>query len=281
MFHLASIVWDVNPEIFHIGFFSVRWYSLLFGIAFFSGYCIVRKMFRREGIPLKELDRLIWYMVISTFIGARLGHCLFYEADYFLSRPLEIISPFVCDAQGVWRFTGYQGLASHGAAISILAALFVFSRAEHRPFLWLLDRMVVAAALSGVFIRIGNLMNSEIYGTETSLPWGFLFVGMHETVPRHPAQIYEALSYFAVFGLLYCLYFKKQIADRPGALSGIFLILLFSIRFLIEFVKEKQVGFEKDMILNMGQILSIPFILTGIFLLTGLKKKKKIPECIP
>ncbi|MDR3093697.1 MAG: prolipoprotein diacylglyceryl transferase [Bacteroidales bacterium] len=272
MTHLPFIKWDFGPEIFHLGFFSLRWYGLFFAIAFVAGYYIIKKMFVADRIPMKELDRLIWYMVVGTFFGARLGHCLFYEPDYFLSRPLEILLPFVPDAQGVYQFVGYQGLASHGAACGILLALFAYSRVHRRHYLWILDRIVIVVALSGFLIRIGNLMNSEIYGVETTLPWGFIFVNMNESVPRHPTQIYEALSYLIIFGLLWRLYFKKQTAE--GVISGIFLVLLFSVRFLIEFIKNDQVGFEQDMRLNMGQLLSIPFILAGSFLCLRAKTNK-------
>ncbi|MDR0714181.1 MAG: prolipoprotein diacylglyceryl transferase [Bacteroidales bacterium] len=277
MTQIAFISWDYGPEIFRTDFFSLRWYGVLFSVAFVSGYFILRKMFRSEGLPAKAVDPLIWYMTAGTFLGARLGHCLFYEPGYFLHHPLEIFLPFARDAQGTFHFTGYQGLASHGAACGILAALALYSWIERRPYLWILDRIVVVVALSGFFIRMGNLMNSEIYGVQTSLPWGFIFVNAGETVPRHPAQIYEALSYLAIFGLLYCLYFYRRAAVRCGVLSGIFMTTLFSVRFLIEFIKEDQVAFEKSMPLNMGQLLSIPLILAGLFL--WIRQKKKQENC--
>ncbi len=254
------IVWNINPEIFHIGVFSVRWYGLLFAMAFVLGYFITKKIFRKEGIPVQTLDRLTWYMIFGTLIGARLGHCLFYEPAYYYQHPLEILQ--------IWQ----GGLASHGAAIGILVALYIFSRKEHRSCLWILDRMAIVVALSGFLIRTGNLMNSEIYGTETNLPWGFIFIRAQETVPKHPTQIYEALAYLMIFILLYSMYFKSKEKIYPGILFGIFLVSLFSVRFLIEFVKEDQVAFEKGMMLNMGQLLSIPFILFGIYLLIRPKK---------
>jgi prolipoprotein diacylglyceryl transferase len=272
MTYFASIRWDFGPEIFRVGFFSMRWYGLFFVVSFVLGYYVIRKIYKDEGIPMKELDHLIWYMVFGTFIGARLGHCLFYEPDYFLHYPLEILLPLARDAQGIYQFTGYQGLASHGAGLGILTALFIYSRIEHRRYLWILDRMAPVVALSGFFIRAGNLMNSEIYGVETNLPWGFIFVQTHEILPRHPTQLYEALSYLAIFGLLCYLYFRKKWAIYEGAILGVFLFLLFSVRFLIEFIKEDQVAFEHGMRLNMGQLLSIPFILTGIFLLFRIRK---------
>jgi prolipoprotein diacylglyceryl transferase len=275
------ITWDVDPEIFGAGFFSLRWYGLLFVTAFVLGYFIMRKMFVQEGVPLKTLDRLTWYMGLGTFVGARLGHCLFYEPEYFLQHPLEILLPIASNIDGTYQFTGYQGLASHGAALGILAALYIFSRVEHRPYLWILDRIVIVVALSGFFIRMGNLMNSEIFGHPTGLPWGFEFVRSPEwyrspifAKPCHPTQIYEALSYLAIFVWLCRMYFSRTV-EKPypsGILLGTFLAALFTVRFLIEFLKQNQVDFESGMLLNMGQWLSIPFVIFGVYLL--LRKRK-------
>lgn len=262
---LNYIVWDVNPQIFSLGTFSVRWYGLLFALSFIAGYFIVGKMFKGEGIPIKLLDRLTTYMVIGTVVGARLGHCLFYEPDYYLSNPLRILK--------IWE----GGLASHGAAVGIIFSLYYFSKKSQKPLLWILDRIVIVVALSGLFIRTGNLMNSEIYGVETSLSWGFVFVRAGEDVPKHPTQIYEALSYFIIFLLLYIIYLKQWKKIKNGLLFGLFLVLLFSVRFLIEFVKEPQVGFEAGMALNMGQILSIPFVLAGFYFLFRPKREPGKP----
>ncbi len=208
------------------------------------------------------LDTLTTYMVVGTVVGARLGHCLFYQPDYYLANPIEILK--------VWE----GGLASHGAGIAIPLVLWLFARKAKKPYLWILDRIVIVVALAGFFIRMGNLMNSEIYGIETSLPWGFIFERWNETVPKHPTQIYEALSYFIIFLILYTLYRKKGTSLKPGFLFGFFLAVLFSVRFLIEFIKEPQVGFEQTMVLNMGQLLSIPFVLLGIYLLFFYSPKK-------
>lgn len=259
---LTSITWNADPEIFRIGNFAVRWYGLLFASAFFFGYLVFLRIFRNEGISVELLDKLTIYTAFGTIIGARLGHCLFYEPEYYLSNPIEILK--------IWR----GGLASHGAAIGILAALYYYSRSIRRPWFWILDRIVIAVALSGFFIRMGNLMNSEIYGVETSLPWGFIFAAAGETVPKHPTQIYEALSYLAIFALLYVIYWSKKGKLKEGFLFSIFLILLFTVRFLIEFIKEVQVEFETGMALNMGQWLSLPFILAGIALLLRTVTKK-------
>ena len=252
---LNAIIWDVNPEIFRIGGFAVRWYGLLFALGFVFGYIIMGKIFKKEHIQPKLLDTLTTYMVVGTVVGARLGHCLFYEPEYYLSNPLEILM--------IWK----GGLASHGAAIGILLALYFFSRKANKSYLWIVDRIVIVVALAGFFIRTGNLMNSEIYGVQTDLPWGFIFVRWGETVPKHPTQIYEGLSYLLIFVLLYTLYNKKYKTLKEGTITGLFLIILFAVRFLIEFIKEPQVGFEEQMALNMGQLLSIPFILAGIGLI--------------
>ena len=259
---LNFITWNIDPEIFQLGCFSLRWYGMLFAASFVVGYFILRKIFIQEGIPLRQLDRVSWYMIFGTLIGARLGHCMFYEPDYFLKNPVEIL------------YTWNGGLASHGAAIGILIALYIFSRIERLPYIWILDRMAIVVALSCFFIRMGNLMNSEIFGHPTNLPWGFEFVRSPEwhrfpihAQPCHPTQIYEALAYLAAFVWLCRMYFKKDEKPYPGVLVGLFLISLFTARFFIEFFKENQADFENAMLLNMGQLLSIPFIIWGIYLL--------------
>jgi prolipoprotein diacylglyceryl transferase len=257
----GAINWDMNPEIFRIGNFAVRWYGLLFASGFFFGYLIFMRFFKKEGLSVELLDKLTIYMAIGTVIGARLGHCLFYEPDYYLKNPVEILK--------IWR----GGLASHGAAIGILVALWLFVRKYKKPFIWIVDRIVVVVALAGALIRLGNLMNSEIYGIETSLPWGFVFIRNLETVPKHPTQIYEALTYFLIFGLLMAIYIRSDAKPRPGILFSLFLILVFGMRFLIEFIKEDQVDFEAGMALNMGQWLSIPLVLLGLGLLIFYKRK--------
>ncbi|MFH1298026.1 MAG: prolipoprotein diacylglyceryl transferase [Bacteroidota bacterium] len=264
---LTFITWNPDPEIFHIGSLAVRWYGVLFALGFVFGYLILQRMFRKEGVPLKLLDSLTTYMIIGTLVGARLGHCLFYEPDYFLSHPLKILA--------VWE----GGLASHGAAIGIIGALIIFSVVKKRPFLWVIDHVVIVVALAGCLIRLGNLMNSEIFGHVTTLPWGFLFVkASNPNVgedPRHPAQIYEALSYLLIFLYLIWYYYRKNGSPEPGFLFGMFMILIFGVRFFIEFVKEPQVGFEATMALNMGQWLSIPFVLAGVYFVVRAKKMVK------
>jgi len=250
---LTFIEWNPSPEIFPGTWLPVRWYGLLFASGFFFGYLIMQRIFKHEKLPIKLLDQLATYMIVSTVIGARLGHVLFYEPAYYMGNPLEILK--------IWN----GGLASHGAAIGILVALYLFSRKNKKPYLWVVDRIVIVVALAGFFIRMGNLMNSEIFGIETAVPWAFIFVQI-DNIPRHPTQIYEALSYLAIFGYLYWYYWKTDGKPRPGFIFGMFLILLFTVRFFIEFVKVPQVGFEADMVLNMGQWLSIPFVLLGLYL---------------
>jgi len=261
----AIIIWDVNPEIFRIGSFAPRWYGVLFASGFLFGYFIFKKIFRNEGLSDELLDRLTIYAAIGTIVGARLGHCLFYEPGYYLSNPIEILK--------VWQ----GGLASHGAAIGILLALWLFVRKEKKPYIWILDRIVIVVALAGAMIRLGNLMNSEIYGVETALPWGFVFLRAGETVPKHPTQIYEALAYLITFVILYRIYWRKKGEFIRGLPFSLFLILVFVFRFLIEYVKEDQVAFEAGMQLNMGQWLSLPFIILGVVILfSSLKKQGKL-----
>ena len=256
------IHWNPNPEIFNISGFGVRWYGLLFASGFFFGYIIMQRIFNQEQISQKVLDRLSIYMLIGTVLGARLGHCLFYEPEYYLSNPIEIFNI----RQG--------GLASHGAAIGIILALWFFVKKEKRPFSWILDRIVIVVALAGGLIRIGNLINSEVYGAPTTLPWAFIFEQVDQ-IPRHPSQIYEALMCFLLFAFLLWLYFKRNAASKPYFLFGIFLVVCFGFRFFVEFIKDVQVAFENEMILNMGQWLSIPFVVFGSILIYRSLKRIK------
>jgi len=270
MFLSYFITWDVEPEIFNIGGFSLRYYGLLFVLAFIFGYKIEEKIFRAEGLSMEWLDKLWIYVAVATVVGARLGHCLFYDWAYFSHHPLEMILPFRFEPE--FKFTGFQGLASHGAAIGIITGLWYYSRkVSKKSIFWILDRAVIPIALAGVFIRLGNLMNSEIVGEVTTRPWGFRFVnasGLENPLsPRHPAQLYEALCYLLSFGVLMYLYWRTNAKERQGFIFGMFLVLIFTARFLIEFVKENQVEFEETMTLNMGQWLSIPFVAVGCFML--------------
>lgn len=260
---LQFIHWNISPTIFSIGPISVRWYGLLFAMSFVVGYFIMLRIFQKEKIPEVLLDQLSMYMLIATVVGARLGHVLFYEPASYLAHPLDVLK--------IWE----GGLASHGAAIGILVALYLFSRKTRQPFLWVIDRIVIVVALSGFFIRTGNLFNSEIYGNVTEVPWGFIFQRVGESLPRHPTQIYEGLCYLGLFFFLLWYYYQKDGKPRPGFLFGIFLVVLFSFRLFIEFIKEPQVSFENSMPLNMGQLLSIPFIIAGIIILARREKITK------
>jgi len=269
-----AIHWNVDPVIINIGSFGLRWYSLGFLVAFLLGYYIIERMFKQENVREDYLGSLFLYIFLAILIGARLGHCLFYEPDYFLTSEhwVEIGWPF---QNG--RFTGFQGLASHGAAIGILVGLWLYQRKYGLNLWWFLDRLVVVVALGGAFVRLGNLFNSEIYGVETSLPWGFVFERNGETVPKHPTQLYESLSYFLIFGVSIWYYIRKKGQFKTGTIFGWWLVALFGVRLLIEFVKNDQVDFEAGMALNMGQLLSLPFIIGG-FTIAWLAYKEKLPQ---
>jgi prolipoprotein diacylglyceryl transferase len=265
---LHYIIWDVKPEIFTLELFgmefSPRWYGLLFALGFLIGQQILFYIFKKEGKPETDVETLTVYMVLATVIGARLGHVLFYEPAEYLRNPVDILK--------IWE----GGLASHGATIGILFALYLYARKKKdQTYLWVVDRIVITVAFAGMLIRLGNLMNSEIYGHQTSLPWGFLFVLRDETVPKHPTQIYEALFCLILFIALLLIWRKRKAAIPDGLLLGIFLVALFTFRFFVEFVKEPQVAFEKEMLLNMGQILSIPAVIGGIVVLLIAQKNAK------
>ncbi len=250
MFH-----WNVDPEIVHFGFIHIRYYSLLFMLGFVIGIYMFNWIYKRENKPLQDLDTLLVYMLIGTIVGARLGHCIFYDFNYYFSHPIRILK--------VWE----GGLASHGAAIGILIALYLYTKKRpDQPFLWLVDRMVIAVALAGSFIRIGNFFNSEIIGRPTDVPWAVVFDRV-DNIPRHPTQLYEALAYFLIFLFLFFKYKKLGAKTPQGYLFGLFLILVFGFRFFVEFLKEFQSPFEAQLPLNMGQILSIPLVLFGFYLL--------------
>ncbi|HEV2394213.1 MAG TPA: prolipoprotein diacylglyceryl transferase [Verrucomicrobiae bacterium] len=260
---MAYIFWNVQPEAFHLGPLTVRWYGLFFAALFAIGYLIARWQFRIEHKNETDLDTLLVYIVAGTIVGARLGHCLFYDPAYYLQNPLEILE--------VWK----GGLASHGGALGVLIAIYLYCRRRpDQPYLWLLDRVVVPTALGGCFIRLGNLFNSEILGTPTHVPWAFIF-HREDDMPRHPAQLYEAVAYALVFILLLLLYRRYRAATPRGLLLGTFLVSVFSFRFLIEFVKQRQAAYEQNFLISVGQWLSIPFIIAGVVLLWRALKTKK------
>ncbi len=259
---LDFIIWDVNPEIFTIPLLDrpVRWYGVLWALGIYLSYVVLSKVFKREGKPLELLDKLTIYIIVGTILGARLGHVLFYDPQYYLSHPLEILA--------IWQ----GGLASHGGGIGIFVAIWLFSRKEKLDFLYVADKIALVVPLCGGFIRLGNLMNSEMIGIPTDVPWAFVFKHI-DVIPRHPAQLYEAIFCFVLFAALYMLYNRSK-ALKEGSLLAVLLICLFSFRIFDESLKIDQSAFEQGMFLNMGQLLSIPFILIGIFILVYNRRAK-------
>jgi prolipoprotein diacylglyceryl transferase len=273
---LSHIIWNVDPVAFAIGPLQVRWYGICWALGFLFGYLLMKRVYNKEKMPEGELDVLLIYMLVSTVVGARLGHCLFYEPEYYLPHPIEILK--------IWE----GGLASHGGAIGILIGLWLYVRRfnrktdkkkgekAHITYLWILDRIVIPVCLVGAFIRVGNVFNSEIYGTPTTLPWGFVFVRGNEQffgengelLPCHPTGLYEAFFCLVTMALLLWMFFKLDIGDKhPGLMFGTFLVIVFGSRIGIEFLKNVQVAFEKNMMFDMGQWLSVPFVVVGIVMI--------------
>lgn len=278
----TAIHWNIPEEIFKIGSFGIRYYSLCWLLAFAVSYILMLRVFKIEGKTQEDLDKLTIYIFLGIFIGARLGHCFFYEwSEYYKYHFIEIFIPFR-EINGSWQFTGFQGLASHGAAIGTLIALFLYGRKTKTNFLWISDRLILVVPLAGAFVRIGNFFNSEIIGKpmEANLPWAVIFEKANlqpqelNFLPRHPTQLYEALGYILLFLVLWTMY-QKNHNPKPGLLFGIFLSSLFGIRFIIEFFKENQVEFEQTMTFNMGQLLSVPFIIAGLYLVFRKVKVQK------
>jgi len=269
---LNYINWNLDPEIANIYGFSIRYYSLMFATGIILTIHTLKWLFKKEGLSSKNLDKLKMYGIVGLVIGMRLGHCLFYELDYYLANPLEMILPIRFLEEGGFEFTGFQGLASHGGVLGFLIALFFYSRKTKQSMIGTLDLIAIAAPLLGVFIRLGNFMNSEIIGIRTTSPFGVIFERI-DNIPRHAAQLYEAISYFIIFTIMIFLYKKMRHKFKRGFFFGLVLVLIFVARFLIEFVKENQVGFEDEMSLNMGQILSIPYVVIGVgFMIYGLMR---------
>lgn len=262
---IATLIhWNLSPEITRLfGVFPIRYYGLLFAIGIAAAYYVVARIYQKENIPVEKLERLALYIVLGTFIGARLGHFLFYQPAYFWKAPIEIVLP-IAKIDGAYRFVGYGGLASHGGALGILIAIILYCRKTKLSFLWVADRLAVVFPLTSAFIRMGNFMNSEIVGKPTGGDYGVIFQQL-DNLPRHPTQLYEAASYLVIFAVMIFLYRSNRRSN--GFMFGVFLLLSFSARFCIEFFKEEQVAFEQGMTLNMGQWLSIPFILVGIALI--------------
>ncbi len=273
---LNYIHWNIDPEIINVFGISIRYYGLFFVSGLILSIYILGWIYKRENIPSEHLEKLSIYSMIGIIVGARLGHCLFYEPSYYLSHPLEMILPITFPPGGGVKFIGFQGLASHGGALGELIALYFYSRKTKHSMIDTLDLTAVVAGLVGVFIRLGNFMNSEIIGMPTTKPWGVIFERV-DNLPRHPTQLYEAISYFIIFAIMMLLYKKMRDKLKSGFFFGLLLVLIFTARFIIEFVKEDQVGFEDGMKFNMGQLLSLPYILVGIgFMIFGLWKTKKL-----
>jgi prolipoprotein diacylglyceryl transferase len=268
------LYWDTDPVILWITeTFPLKFYGLLFVTGLFLGYFVVKHIYKKERIPTEQLNSLLTYIVLGTVIGARLGHCLFYEPIYYLEHPLEIFLP-IKEIGGSYQFIGFQGLASHGGAIGVLLAIVLYCRKYKLKILWVLDRLAIATPVTGAFIRFGNFMNSEIYGKPTNGSWGVVFE-RDDLIPRHPTQLYEAISYLTIFALLYLIHKSRTKNNPNGLIFGVFLILLFLARFILEFFKENQVVFENQMALNMGQLLSIPFMLIGAIILITVNRKNQ------
>jgi prolipoprotein diacylglyceryl transferase len=273
---LNFIDWNINPAIFSIFGFPIRYYGILFVTGLVLSIAILKWIYRIEKIPQENLEKLSIYGIIGIFIGARLGHCLFYEPSYYLNHPLEIVLPIQPNGMGGYKIAGFQGLASHGGTLGLIIALILYSKKTKESIIKTVDLIAIVAPLGAVFIRLANLMNSEIIGIPTDVPWAFIFSRV-DNIPRHPAQLYEAMSYLMIFGLLFILYKKKREFTGSGIFFGITISMIFTARFLIEFIKEKQVSFEHQMQLDMGQLLSIPFILIGlVFVLYGMKRKNEV-----
>lgn len=261
---MQHFIWNMDPIFISMGPIKIHWYGLFFAIAFLTGFKIMESMFKKEGKSLEELDSLLIYMVLGTIIGARLGHVLFYQPDLYLSHPLEIFA--------IWN----GGLASHGGAIGIALALYLYSRQHpHFSYLWLLDRMTIPAMLGGAFIRIGNFFNSEIIGVPSNVPWSVIFLRI-DNLPRHPTQLYESLTYLIIFAILFTTYRIKFKNLPNGMLAGLFLTFVFIARFCLEFTKIRQADYALSMPLNIGQFLSIPAVIIGGCLLwSALTRKNK------
>jgi prolipoprotein diacylglyceryl transferase len=271
--HLNYINWNPNPEIISIFGITLRYYSILFVGGLILSVILLQYLFKREGLPKSNIDKLTTYGLIGIVAGARLGHCLFYEPAYYLANPLEMLLPIKVLESGGIQLVGYRGLASHGGTLGLIIALIIYSRKTKHHLIDALDLLAIVAGLGAGFIRLANLMNSEIIGAPTKVPWAFIFKQV-DMLPRHPAQLYEAICYFSIFALMLSLYHTKRSLLKHGAAFGLVLTLIFSARFCLEFIKAHQVAFEDHILLNMGQILSIPYIITGIGFIIYARRKQ-------
>lgn len=273
--HFLKFIWNPSKGIDIFGFFTLHYYSLMWIVAFAIGFFVMKKIYKREGLTNESLDSLFIYSVIGIMIGARLGHVIFYQPELFKEDFFSIFLPFSFK-NGI-HFTGFQGLASHGAAIGMIISMYLYNKKVlHKSVIWILDRVVLPVAIGAVFVRIGNFINSEIVGTFTGSDFGVVFVQLGESEPRHPAQLYEAICYVFVFFALMFFYWKTNKRKQQGFLFGLFLVLLWTVRFFVEFIKVAQVDEREAWALNTGQLLSIPFILIGLYFMFVYKPKKVI-----
>ncbi|NMH89600.1 prolipoprotein diacylglyceryl transferase [Flavivirga algicola] len=259
------INWNLDPVIYWITeTFPLKYYGLFFITGILLAHYVEKRIYDKENIPIENLEKLFIYVVVGIVLGARLGHCLFYDPSYYFENPLEILLP-IKKIGDSYQFIGFQGLASHGATMGVLIAIGIYCKNYKTNFLWVLDKIAIVAPIVAAFIRFGNFMNSEIYGKPTNGNWGVVFQ-RDDLIPRHPTQLYEAFSYLIIFGILMLIY-KNRKEKSNGLILGVALVLIFLARFLIEFFKENQVDFESEMLINMGQVLSIPFIIIGLILI--------------
>lgn len=276
---IVYILWDFDPRVFH-GFEFLRWYGVCWVLGMGAAHQIMLHVYKSENLPVIELDKLTTYLIVGTIIGARVGHILFYDPIYYLNNPIEIL-PFKINP--TFQFTGLAGLASHGGMLGAMLTLYLFTRKYKKNYFWMLDRLMIAGTALGAFIRLGNLLNSEMIGTPSNVPWAFIFIRVDQ-IPRHPAQLYEALIYLLISIVSYFVWKSKKFQEHTGFNFGLGITLLFMQRFLIEFLKENQVAFEETLTLNMGQMLSIPLILGGVVLmiwsLKSSRAKNKLHEQI-
>jgi phosphatidylglycerol---prolipoprotein diacylglyceryl transferase len=257
---MEYFVWNANPIAFSFGNFHVYWYGILFAAAILSGLEITKWIYKYEKKDQEQLDAIFLYVVIGIVVGARLGHCLFYEPDYYLAHPLEIL------------YVHKGGLASHGGGLGAIIGIYLYKRKHSLNLLWFLDKIAIPTAVFGFFVRLGNFMNSEILGRVTDVSWAVVFSRV-DNLPRHPAQLYEAFSYLVIAVVLFIIYIKFRNRFKDGFFFGLFLVLVFIVRFLVEFVKERQADYAADTLLSTGQMLSIPFILLGVYLVFKALKK--------
>ncbi len=271
---LNYIVWNPDTTAISLGFITIRWYSLCWLLGLVGAYFMVQWLYKDQKIGAEKFEPLFIYCFVGILIGARLGHCIFYQPDYFLTSGkhiVEMLLPIHFLPEGGWKFTGYEGLASHGGTIGLMIALWLYSRHTKVKLWTVLDNIAIATPVTACFIRLGNLMNSEIIGKVTDVPWAFVFERV-DMLPRHPGQLYEAIAYFCFFFVGLYFYRKRKVETGRGFYFGLCLALIFTFRFFIEYTKDIQVSFESGMLFNMGQILSVPFILLGVWCMHRAKK---------